>query len=140
MQPPLVMKLIRNRRYNNKGCWLWSGFIANNGYGRVKNNNEDIHIHTLSAKLYNIFEEGLQTLHRCNIRRCFNPGHLYAGTQKDNVRDQIKDGTHPSNSEKLKTHCPHGHEYTIVNTRICRDGSRKCKICEFISNNFRNIR
>lgn len=34
---------------------------------------------------------------------------------------------------KLKTHCPHGHEYTEANTILAPDGHggtcRKCRIC-----------
>lgn len=29
----------------------------------------------------------------------------------------------------LRTHCPHGHEFTETNTRINRDGSRSCRAC-----------
>lgn len=31
----------------------------------------------------------LQILHRCDVRNCINPKHLYAGTPMDNVRDMI---------------------------------------------------
>ena len=29
----------------------------------------------------------------------------------------------------VKTHCPQGHEYTIENTAIHTDGSRRCRAC-----------
>ena len=46
-------------------------------------------------------------------------------TRSANAQDAIRHGTHP---QKLKTHCPQGHEYTTENTSIYR-GGRKCKTC-----------
>ena len=37
---------------------------------------------------------GTFILHRCDNPKCCNPLHLYAGTQKDNVRDCIERGHH----------------------------------------------
>src|SRR5690606_24954075 len=40
-------------------------------------------------------------------------GNLRWGTQSDNVRDEIRDGTHV---HARKTHCVRGHEFTRENT------------------------
>lgn len=32
---------------------------------------------------------GLQVLHTCDIRNCVYPGHLFLGTQLDNMRDKV---------------------------------------------------
>jgi len=37
-------------------------------------------------------EHGQQVLHRCDVKLCVRPGHLFAGTQADNVRDMIAKG------------------------------------------------
>jgi hypothetical protein len=33
---------------------------------------------------------GMNVLHRCDVRNCINPDHLFIGTQQDNVADMIK--------------------------------------------------
>lgn len=33
-------------------------------------------------------------LHRCDTPQCFNPGHLYVGSDKDNARDRMTAGNY----------------------------------------------
>ena len=37
---------------------------------------------------------GLNVLHRCNVAACVRPTHLYLGTQRENTRDSIANGTY----------------------------------------------
>jgi hypothetical protein len=72
--------------------------------------------------------EGLQLDHLCRNRICVNPRHLEPVTQKENLlRSPI---TVPS-LNRAKTHCPKNHEYSAGNTRIEKDGSRRCKQCSY---------
>jgi HNH endonuclease len=38
---------------------------------------------------------GLCVLHRCDVRPCTNPGHLFLGTKADNSDDKIAKGRQP---------------------------------------------
>lgn len=53
--------------------------------------------------------------------------NLKWGTRYENIHDQIRHGTH--NKFIVRTHCPHGHEYTPENKAINRQGSPVCRTC-----------
>lgn len=66
-------------------------------------------------------------LHKCNNKSCWNPSHLYAGTNSQNQLDAVAAGTHP---EARRTHCPKGHPYAGDNLIIQKDRHRKCHTCQ----------
>lgn len=75
----------------NGGCWLWPGGSSPaTTYGVVK-----IRPHAspfLNHRVVFVCEVGpippdLYVLHRCDVRPCCNPAHLFVGTPKDNLQD-----------------------------------------------------
>ena len=83
----------RLEQYVNKteSCWLWTRATNGKGYGICS----DGLVHRAAYKLFNgPIPDGKYVLHQCDVRNCCNPEHLYAGTQKDNVRDAIDRGRH----------------------------------------------
>lgn len=82
----------------SSGCWLWLGTRDTCGYGMVSYRypyRVTMHAHRMAWQLANFpLAEGKYILHKCKNRSCVNPSHLYQGTQKENTRDQIQDGTH----------------------------------------------
>jgi len=87
-------------RFNEKfvkdenGCWLWTAAIANNGYGVIGTGPHKVETaHRVSLKLYRQIDPGGNFVcHKCDVRRCVNPDHLYVGTVKDNARDLMERG------------------------------------------------
>ena len=76
-----------------KECWMWTGYRTPDGYGRIQINYKRIKAHRLSWEVHNgSIPEGLFVLHKCDVRDCVNPNHLFLGTQKDNIHDAIKKG------------------------------------------------
>lgn len=76
-------------------CWLWTGQVNNQGYGRfdlwVDGGRERVLAHRLAYTLYTGDELGEQVMrHDCDTPRCCNPAHLRIGTQADNIRDAIE--------------------------------------------------
>lgn len=74
----------------NSGCWLWQGAFSRMGYGAFSVDSVPKRANRVSYELFKgPIPPGLFVLHRCDTPACVNPDHLYAGTDKDNVRDMV---------------------------------------------------
>lgn len=73
-------------------CWLWLSTKKEGGYGLFGLMGLNRMAHRLV--LFGVGErsEYLYALHKCDNPSCVNPKHLFAGTQKDNVRDCMDKG------------------------------------------------
>lgn len=70
------------------GCMIWMGSQVHD-YGQLSHNFRTVRAHKASYELANgPVPKGLQVLHKCDVRLCVNPEHLYAGTHNDNMRDR----------------------------------------------------
>jgi hypothetical protein len=75
------------------GCWEYSGEIVHNGYGRIKVGDRHFRIHRLSyRRSHGEIPEGILVCHKCDVRNCWNPEHLFLGTPKDNTEDMVRKG------------------------------------------------
>jgi len=100
-------------RFNDKyipvtecGCWVWLGAIrGENNYGAMRINKRTIGAHRVSYMIHhgNIPDE-MQVLHKCDNRLCVNPEHLYAGNQKQNIRDMYNRGRNVYTGNKGTKH------------------------------------
>ncbi len=147
------MTLLRSKRRNNEelkellllrrtitesGCWEWTGARHTGGYGLLRAGKPEgvrlamVGVHRIAALLWLDIplDTSLLILHRCDNPPCFNPDHLFTGTQSDNIQDAIRKGRpHLAYLRKTQTHCKHGHEYTAQNTLHKDRNRRGCRIC-----------
>jgi hypothetical protein len=80
-----------------EGCIPWP-YSKRDGYGRVSlGGSRSTNIVAFTHRLaYTIacgdIPEGLDVLHHCDNPPCFNPRHLFVGTDQDNKNDQKAKG------------------------------------------------
>lgn len=114
----------------NSGCWLWLGSISRSGYGNLyvgeHRRPKQIRAHQAAWELYvGPVMDGFELDHLCRVRCCVNPAHLEPVTHVVNL---YRGNTIPA-MKAAQTHCVHGHEFTVRNTRIQRNGTRLCRTC-----------
>lgn len=140
-------KLLKNLEANtikdlNTGCWLFQGCKDSDGYGMISRGNyvtRMIRVHRLSANIFlklDLRNHKQKALHKiiCLNKNCWNPDHLYVGTNEQNIRDAVITGTHyiPKYSKtgrKERTHCRRGHELTKENVYYNNSAVKCCRIC-----------
>lgn len=75
------------------GCMIWMGHITDRGYGQVSVEGRPIRAHrAMWEREFGPVPSGMSVLHRCDVRCCVNPDHLFLGSQYDNMRDMISKG------------------------------------------------
>lgn len=110
-RPPVTREnvgsvILERRVINSNGCWEWTGAKSSFGHGlvRYKESNDIpgrgklVRVHRLAAMLWKglSLDDPLHVCHDCpggDNPVCFNPKHLFIGTQRDNIQDAIKKGT-----------------------------------------------
>ena len=75
------------------GCWWWMGNVATHGYGRLWVGGRRVRAHRMAYVLtHGVIPDGLCVLHRCDVKRCVRPDHLFLGTVGDNNHDKAVKG------------------------------------------------
>lgn len=88
----ILLKFKRKTIYKN-GCWLFIGWHNEQGYGRLKFNGIYTTVSRVSCHIFHgldLDNRELHALHKpiCPNKNCWNPEHLYVGTNSQNKLDE----------------------------------------------------
>lgn len=90
MRPPAQLKRLKEaiKTATIDKCLLWDRSIRG-GYGVVSIKNKNHFAHRLAWSLINgPIPNGMRVCHKCDNPPCFNPLHLFLGTDADNAHDR----------------------------------------------------
>ena len=114
------------------GCWIWTGHIERNGYGKITLYKRGFWAHRAAYELLvGPIPEDDELDHRhdlCGDRACvkvvpdgYGPAHLEPVTGVENRRRAVDVHRRPS--------CPQGHPFDEYNTLRSTGRGRRCRIC-----------
>ena len=117
-------RLAQHRQYRtgpmSTPCWIWTGALKNKRYGSISVEGKSRLVHVVAYELYKgKCSDDLDLDHLCKEPTCFNPDHLEPVAHAENCFR----GNHKN---RLKTHCPKGHEYI---TRLRKSSGRMRRDC-----------
>ena len=135
LEPTPLLHLERiDARYDKPSedeCWVWTGYLNSDGYGKasagyVDKKQKTIGTHRAMYELYiGQIPLNLTVDHLCRDRACGNPKHMRILTLSENLKSK--------NANAKKTHCSRGHEYTDENTYYGKQSNggpqRQCRTC-----------
>ena len=109
-------------------CWNWTGCFCGAGYGQAYLDRKQHRAHRISYQICKgEIPKGLVIDHLCRNKKCVNPEHLEAVTQKENTRRGVNVG------RGARKHCSKGHLYVEGSYYKTDNGkSRWCKICSHL--------
>lgn len=123
-----IVKYLKKHTVYEGDCWIYKrGGLDKGGHRFISVDYKLLYVHRISAYLFlglDLSNKGQQVNHTafCINAACWNPEHIYIGSQAQNIQDSVEVGHHRN---ARKTLCHKGHELT---TRLS-NGTRYCQTC-----------
>lgn len=90
--PPFWDKV--DRSGGDDSCWIWLGSVMKNGYGTYRGGKYKslAHRHAWIITNGSIPSVKILVCHKCDVRLCCNPEHMFLGSHKENTMDAMSKG------------------------------------------------
>lgn len=90
---PITEKEFWARAERHGECLIWKGNVGDDGYGKLSVRGKTVRAHRMAWTLSNgPIPRGKGVLHRCDVRLCIEPTHLFLGVPADNSADMVRKG------------------------------------------------
>lgn len=127
------------------GCWLWTGgrHGRDSGYGQVGYCGATKYVHRLVYEhVKGPIPKGKELHHKETCpKNCCNPEHLTPVTRAEHRKLDGNPALQAAYEKKRDiAHCPQGHNYSVNNTYVDRNGKRSCKMCARVRSRARGRR
>lgn len=101
----IYTRFVTKVAFAGSDCWYWYGAKHKLGYGLMNALGES-KAHCVSWRLHKgDIPDGMFVLHKCDVRNCVNPDHLFLGTQTDNMRDMVSKDRHCKVKHRGEDNC-----------------------------------
>lgn len=106
-------------------CWLWTGGVNPQGYGRLSCENKAWLAHRYSFFVAHGSVPPL-VMHSCDVPACCRPSHLREGTHAENTADMMAKGR---NHWLQRSHCKSGHDFEVYGRMVTRSNGKRYRMC-----------
>ncbi len=124
-------RLINGTTYKDSRCWIFKHSTSTSRYGQLRVDYKLQLTHRLSAAIFlnlDLDNDRVQVNHKpeCTSAYCWNPDHLYIGTQAENMKD-VSERMRDEN--RICKSCGHFRSLVTTTSRGKRIKRLECNNC-----------